>query len=115
MPAALTEEGAGSRALAGWAWAAVAFVFLAVGLEVVGGQYANSRVPGAAEWLVPLAWPQAARVVWWLIVASAAVAFRYAERQAGIRRHPIIIGASVIPFAVFAVGVALGAGFSTWH
>lgn len=92
----------------------MAFVFLAVGLEVLGGQYSNSQVSGA-EWLVPLAWPQAARVVWWLAVAGAAAAFRHAERRAGIRRHPLLIAASVVPFVVFAVGIAAGASFSTWH
>lgn len=103
------------RRLPLWAIPAMGFVFLAVALEFIGGQYANSRVPDAAEWLVPLAWPQAARVVWWLGVASAAAAFRYAERQAGIRRHPLVILASVAPFAIFAVGIAVGASFSTWH
>lgn len=50
--------------LAAWGWAAIAFVFLAVALEVLGGQYSNSRVPSVAKWLVPLGWPQPLRVLW---------------------------------------------------
>lgn len=98
-----------------WAWVALAFVFLAVALELVGGQYSNSQVDGLAARLHPLAWPQAARVVWWLAVAAAAGAYRYGEWRAGIRRSPIIIGLSVVPFVIFAVGIASGASFSTWH
>lgn len=98
-----------------WAWLALGFVFLAVVLEVVGGQYSNSPVDGVAATLHPLSWPQAGRVAWWLLVAAAAGAFRYGEWRAGIRRSPVIIGLSVIPFVIFAVGIALGASFSTWH
>jgi hypothetical protein len=36
-------------------------VLAAVSLEVVGGQNANSPHPAWAEWVVPLAWPQALR------------------------------------------------------
>lgn len=98
-----------------WAWVALAFAFLAVALEFVGGQYSNSEVDGLAARLHPLAWPQAARVVWWLAVAAAAGVYRYGEWRAGIRRSPIIIGLSVVPFVIFAAGIASGASFSTWH
>lgn len=98
-----------------WAWLALAFVFVAVLLEFIGGQYSNSQVPAVAELLAPIAWPQAVRVLWWLAVAAAAAAFRYGERRVGIRRSPLTIAASVVPFIVFAVGIAFGASFSTWH
>ena len=46
------------------------FVFAAVVLEVAGGANANSPLPAWAH-LVPLAWPQWARVLGWLGVAAA--------------------------------------------
>lgn len=113
VPASLTDVA--PPRLAGWGWAAMLFVFVAVALEVLGGQYSNSQVSSITNWVVPLGWPQAARVVWWLTVAAAAATFRYAERTAGIRRNPILIVASVLPFVIFAIGIALGASFSTWH
>jgi len=114
MPTAVTETATPGR-LSGWALVALAFVFLAVALEVLGGQYSNSEVPAAARFVVPLAWPQAVRALWWVLVGSAAAGYRYAEHRAGIRRNPVVIAASVAPFFVFAGGVAAGASFSTWH
>lgn len=98
-----------------WAWVALAFVALAVILEFTAGQYSNSEVSGLSATLVPLAWPQAARVVWWLFVAAAAGLFRYGEYRVGIRRNPVVVAASVVPFVIFAIGIAFGASFSTWH
>ncbi len=98
-----------------WAWGALAFVFFAVALELGAAQFANSRVPALAETLTPLAWPQAARALWWLAVAAAATVFRYGEWRAGVARSRLVVAASVVPFFVFALGVALGAEFATWH
>lgn len=98
-------------------WAAVAGLFVAVAVvaEMVGGQLANSPVSAWAEDVAPIAWPQPARVAWWLAVAGAAAAFRLGERQAGIVRHPLVIVASVVPFLAFAVGIAIEADWATWH
>lgn len=103
---------------AGW-WlllvgASALFVIVAVVLEVLGGSYANSPLPAWAEF-VPLAWPQAARVVWWLGVAAAAGAFRLGLHRIGIRQRPLVVIASVAPFLAFAFGVSQGASWSTWH
>lgn len=91
------------------------FVLLAVALEVVGGLGANSPVPAWAERVVPLAWPQPARVVWWLGVAGAAATFRVMLGRAGIPPRRGVTLLTVAPFVVFAVGVATGTDWATWH
>ena len=91
-----------------------AFVVLAIVLELIGGTYANSPVPTWAE-IVPIVWPPALRVVWWLAVAAAAGLFRLGLDRLGIPQRPLIVVASVVPFVVFAAGIAVGADFSTWH
>jgi hypothetical protein len=71
---ATTITGEGDRASTRLAWTAVGcalFVALAVVSEVVSGVAANSPVPSWAEEVVPLAWSQPLRVVWWLAVAAA--------------------------------------------
>lgn len=104
-----------TTALPGWAWLCIAFVAVAVLLELLGGSFSNSPVPEVAEKVAPIAWPPAARVVWWLAVAAAAAGYRWAERRAGIRRHPLVVALSVAPFLAFAYGVGTGASWSTWH
>lgn len=98
-----------------WAFACLGFVALAIALELVGGSFSNSPVPAVAEVLAPIAWPPWLRVVWWLAVAAASGAYRWAERQAGLRRGPVVVALSVVPFVVFAYGVGTGAGWATWH
>lgn len=89
-------------------------VVLAVVAEVVAGSYANSPAPGW-ESIMPLSWPQAARVAWWLAVASAAGGFRYGLHRLGIRQRPLVVVLSVAPFALFALGIATGSSWTTWH
>lgn len=108
------REGATAR-LALTALGCALFVGVAVVSEVVSGAAANSPVPSWAEEVVPLAWPQPLRVVWWLAVAAAAYGFRASLRRLGFRQHPVVVVLSVAPFVVFAVGVALGASWATWH
>lgn len=101
-----------------WALIAIAsffFIILAVVLEVVTGSAANSPVPQWAERVAPIAWPQPARVVWWLGVAGAALAFRVALQRLGFRQRKLVVLLSVGPFVAFAVGVAIGADWATWH
>jgi hypothetical protein len=86
----------------------------AVTLEVLAGQAANSPVSRWAV-LVPLTWPQPARVGWWLGIAGAAGAYRWSLRQIGLPARRITDVATVVPFPAFAAGVALGASWSTWH
>lgn len=92
-----------------------AFVLAAVAAEVLGGLGANSPVPAWAERVVPLAWPPAARVAWWLLVAAAAVAYRLLLGRAGFPQRRAVIVLSVAPFVVFAAGIAVGASWATWH
>jgi hypothetical protein len=107
--------GAGAPRAVLAAFAAAGFVVFAVVLEVLSGAWANSTVPSWAEWLVPLAWPQPLRVAWWLAVAGAAGLFHRALRRAGIRRRPVMGVITVVPFLVFAAGVAAGVDWATWH
>ena len=95
--------------------ASAVFVLAAVGLEMFAGTAANSPAPSWAARAVPLAWPQQLRVVWWLMVAAAAFGFRLGLHRLGFRQRPWIVAASVIPFVVFAAGIALAADWATWH
>lgn len=86
----------------------------AVTLEVVSSSYANSSVPGWAEW-VPLAWPQALRVLWWLVVAASAGVFRWTLGRLGLHPNRLVTALTVAPFVAFAMGIAVGADWATWH
>lgn len=97
-----------------WALGAAAFVLAAVALEVLGSAWANSPAPDWAV-VVPLAWPTPARVAWWLVVAGAAAAFHVGVRRSGHRGHPVVGTLTVAMFVVFAVGIASGAEWATWH
>lgn len=94
--------------------ASFAFVIAAIVLEVIGGLHANSTVPEWAE-LVPIAWPAPLRVLWWLTVASAAGLFRLGLHRLGFRQRPLVVLTSIIPFVAFAIGIATGSSWSTWH
>lgn len=90
------------------------FVVLAIALEVLAGSYANSPTPGWGHW-IPLAWPTAARVVWWLLVAAAAGAFRFGLGRLGFRQRPLTVVLTIGPFVGFALGIAAGAEWAAWH
>lgn len=92
-----------------------AFVMAAVLLEVIAGGAANSPVPAWAQGLFPLTWPQPARVLWWLVVAAAALTFRLVLVRLGLARHNLLTVAIVAPFVILAAGVAFGADWATWH
>ncbi|HSH22733.1 MAG TPA: hypothetical protein VK975_01575 [Acidimicrobiales bacterium] len=98
----------GRRVLAG-AIGCATLVLIAVALEVLGGTAANSPVPAWAEDVLPISWPQAARVLWWLAVAAAALSYRLSIHRLGIRQRPLVVALSVGPFLTFAAGIALGA------
>ena len=91
------------------------FVMAAVVLEAVAGGGANSSVPPWADGLFPLSWPRPARVVWWLVVAGAALGFRISLAHLGLARHRLLTAATVAPFVILATGVAFGADWATWH
>lgn len=91
------------------------FVLVAVTLEVIAGRFANSPVPAWAYRVAPLAWPQPARVAWWLGVAAAMVSFRVLLGRAGFPQRRFVVVLSTAPFVIFAAGVAIGADWATWH
>lgn len=86
----------------------------AVVAEVVAAQHANSDPVGWAAWF-PLTWPVEARVAFWSVVAAAAAGFRWGLHRLGMRQRPLVVVATVAPFALFALGVATGSSFTTWH
>ncbi|MBW3574549.1 MAG: hypothetical protein KY450_06735 [Actinobacteria bacterium] len=104
------EAGAGVLAIG-----CAGFVMSAVVLEAVAGSAANSPVPSWAEGLFPISWPQPVRVAWWFAVAVAALGFRLALVRLGLGRNRLVTALTVLPFAVLAAGVALGADWATWH
>jgi hypothetical protein len=90
-------------------------VVAAVILEVVGGQNANSPHPAWAERVVPLAWPQPLRVLWWVGIAGAAGTYRILLGRAGFPQRKAVTILLIVPFLLFAAGVATGADWATWH
>lgn len=110
-----TPPPAGTARLAATAAGCAVFVLTALVLELAAGAGANSAAPGWVGRVVPLTWPQGARVAWWLLVAAAALGFRASLHRLGFRQHPVVVVGSVAPFVIFAAGVAAGAGWSTWH
>lgn len=82
----------------------------AVLLEVHRRRTANSPAPAWPKGLVPLTWPQPARVIWRLLVAAAALAFRLVLVRLGLARYNLLTVTMVAPF-----GVAFGADCATWH
>ncbi|GAC1605017.1 MAG: hypothetical protein NVS3B21_34440 [Acidimicrobiales bacterium] len=92
-----------------------AFVVGALAAEVVGGLGANSPVPSEAERAFPISWPQPVRVVWWLAVSAAALGYRVMMGRLGIPQRRGVVAASVLPFVIFATGIAAGADWATWH
>jgi hypothetical protein len=92
----------------------LAFVAVAVVTELVSSLWANSEVPRWAE-LAPIAWPPAARAAWWSAVALAALTYRISLARVGLAQRRSVTVLSVVPFAAFAAGIALGVDWATWH
>jgi hypothetical protein len=88
-----------------------ASILAAIAAEVTGSPHSNSQVPSWAERVFPLGWPQRVGVAWWLAVGAATVGYRLTLHPIGQRAWVVI---SVVPFVVFT-GVAVGAGWATWH
>ncbi len=109
------ERGGTPRPVPWWALGCVAFVVVAVSLELLGSAFANSPVPGAAEAFVPLAWAPWARVVWWLGVAAATIGWHVGLAHATGRPRPVMAALTALPFLSFAIGIAFGASWATWH
>lgn len=109
-PAPGTDGVLPRAALAGGGLAA-----LAVALEVWGswGVGASAEPPGS--WLVASGWPTPLRVTWWL---AASVGVYLANRGlARVTHRPrrLATTVAVLPFVAFALGIATGAEWATWH
>lgn len=98
-----------------WGLGAAAFALLAVMAELVASAWANSPAPAWAEAIAPLGWPTAVRVVWWLAVAAATAAFHLGLVKAGEGPRPVIAVLTTGMFVGFAIGIAVGAEWATWH
>lgn len=109
------DDSTARKALLG-ALAAAGFVVVAFVLEVVGGLGANSPAPAWAELGRPsgLAAGTAGAVV-----GGRRRRCRRLERlllaRAGIRQRPVVVALTVVPFLVFAAGIATGGSWATWH
>lgn len=113
-----SSDPAAERPLAGAvakALGCAAFVLFAVALEAISGQSANSKNPGWVYGLVPLTWDTPTRVDWWLLVAAAAGGHRYYLVRAGLASGRWLVVVLAAPFVGFAVSIAAGASWSTWH
>jgi hypothetical protein len=96
-------------------WLAALFVMAAVIGEAIAGSYTATQLPAWVHAVTPAAWPPLGRGLWWVAVTAAAISYRVAERRASVRRHPIIVLGSTLPFAIFALGAAAGAEWTAWH
>lgn len=98
-----------------WAFVGAGVAGLAVALELLGSLFGDAPSTAYPAWLVPIAWPTALRVSWWLLAAAGAAAAAYGlGRAAGRPRRlgPLVMAS---PFLLFAGGVAVGASWATWH
>ncbi len=111
----MTADADDERPVPGWAWLAALFVLAAVVGEMIAGLYTATRVPDWVYVVVPATWSPPLRAAWWLLVAATASAFRLAERRAGIRRNPLIVLGSTVPFVAFAAGAGVSAEWAAWH
>ena len=50
-----------------------------------------------------------------VFVAGAAGLFRLGLQRLGFRQRLLVVMASIGPFVAFAVGIATGSSWSTWH
>jgi hypothetical protein len=112
-PHAPEAELTGRRLLLSLALAAA--VLLAVALEGLSGQAANSPGEAAYAPYVPLGWPQPVRALWWLAVGGAAASHRLLLDTRPGRRRLLLAAVAALPFVVFAGGVAAEASWTAWH
>jgi hypothetical protein len=103
------------RALPAWALWGAGFTLLAVALEFLGSIVGDSPSTGYPGWLVPIAWPTAVRVLWWVAAAVGAVALNRGLARATGHPRRLATVVTALPFLGFALGIALGAEWATWH
>lgn len=97
-----------------WAVAGGVFALVAVVLEVRGSLSIGGSA-STASWLVVQGWPQWLRAIWWAVATAGVLAAQRGMGRALGRPRRIATAVAVAPFAVFTLGVALGASWATWH
>ncbi|GAC1611681.1 MAG: hypothetical protein NVS3B26_26960 [Mycobacteriales bacterium] len=90
-------------------------VLLAVGLELASAQAANTPESSRYADVVPLGWPRPVRVLWWVLIAAAAAGHRLLLDERRNAGRYVIAALAATPFALFALGIAVGAPWATWH
>lgn len=103
------------RPAGGWAIAGGLFALMAVALELRGSLAIGGTPSGSAPWLVVQGWPQWLRAAWWALATLGVLAAQRGLARVFDRPRPVATVVAVAPFAVFTVGVALGAPWATWH
>lgn len=98
-----------------WAVAGGVFALVAVVLEVRGSLSIGGSASSTAPWLVVQGWPQWLRAIWWAVATGGVLAAHRGLGRVIGRPRPIATAIAVAPFAVFTLGVALGASWATWH
>jgi hypothetical protein len=103
------------RPLPGWALAGAGVTLLAVVLEFLGSLVGDSPSTSYPGWLVAFAWPMPVRVAWWASATAGAVASIRGLAYATGR--PLLVRTILVasPFALFTIGIAMGASWATWH
>lgn len=87
----------------------------AVALELWGSWGTGASTSAPASWFVAAGWPTPLRVLWWtLATVGVFTANRGLAHVMGSSRR-VATALAVLPFAVFTLGIALGAEWSTWH
>lgn len=99
----------------GWALAGAGFTLAAVALEVAGSVWGDSPSTSYPGWLATIGWPTPLRVLWWTMAAAGVVAMNLGMARASGSRRPVRTVVAAAPFVAFALGIASGAQWATWH
>lgn len=91
------------------------FALFAVALEMWGSWGTGATPQPPASWLVPSGWPTAVRVGWWLVATLGVFLANRGLARATGRPRVVATTVTVLLFLGFAVSIALGAEWATWH
>lgn len=98
------------------AYLCMLFVMIAVVAEFIGGRGGPALSTHHGRSISPSTWPDAARVIWWLLVASAAGAYRALADWVERRRPRLWLAALTgLPFFAFAVGIATNSSWASFR
>lgn len=105
----------GTEPLPVWAFVGAGVAAVALVLEFLGSILGDAPSTSYPAWLVTVGWPTPLRVAWWAGAAGGAAAAAFGVGHASgrpARLRPVLVAS---PFLLFAVGVATGASWATWH